>query len=190
MLGIFLDSETNGLDAQKHRLIEIAFKIINITDGILIDEYQSIIFQPKAVWRKSDPDSLKINGFTYNDVEKGNTENSVSKKIIECFTSNKINRDSAVFICQNPSFDRIFFYQLIPSDIQENLRLPYHWLDLASMFWAISIKNKEDPKPWITGLSKDQIAKRYKLAPEDKPHKAINGVNHLIDCYKKVVGYD
>ena len=33
MLGIFLDTETNGLNPFVHSVLEIAFKIINLSNG-------------------------------------------------------------------------------------------------------------------------------------------------------------
>lgn len=192
MLGIFLDTETNGLNAFKHRVLEIAFKIVDMSDGSLADEYNAVVFQSKEAWEHSDPDSLKVNGFTYQEVAKGKPGPVVATEIANLLLRNRIERGRAVFICQNPSFDRIFFSQLIDPDVQENLKWPYYWLDLASMYWAESIrKGKDNPKllPWITGFSKDKIAAAYKLPPEVNPHRAMNGVDHLLLCYKTVVGF-
>lgn len=192
MLGIFLDTETNGLNANKHCVLEIAFKIIDIHKGSLVDQYSSIVFQDENEWKKSDPISLKVNGFTFEKVSTGKAASLVGEEIIETFQRNGIKRDNAVFICQNPSFDRTFFSQLIDPDIQEKLKWPYYWLDLASMYWAESIrKGKEHPNllPWITGFSKDKIAAAYKLPTEEHPHRAMNGVNHLLLCYQNVVGF-
>ena len=36
-------------------------------------------------------------------------------------------------------------------------------------------------------LSKNTIARHYGMPPEEMPHCAINGVNHLIDCYSAVL---
>ena len=40
-----------------------------------------------------------------------------------------------------------------------------------------------------SGLSKDKIAGAFALASEEKPHRARNGVNHLLLCYEAVVGF-
>jgi DNA polymerase-3 subunit epsilon/oligoribonuclease len=53
------------------------------------------------------------------------------------------------------------------------------------MYWALNLKTSNK----FAGFSKDQIAKSLNLPPEEKPHKAINGVNHLILCYKHLVGF-
>ncbi len=96
------------------------------------------------------------------------------------------------FAGQNPSFDRTFFSQLIDSDIQESYLWPYHWLDLASMFWSKSMQKATKSKkdfPWELGFSKDLIAFHFDLPKEKTPHRAMNGVDHLITCYGAVVGF-
>ena len=192
MIGVFLDTETNGLNSQIHRVVEIAFKIVDLSTGELKEEYQTLVAQPIEVWEKSDQGSLRVNGFKWDEVSKGKPPRHVSQTIIDIFTQFKIRRKKAVFICQNPSFDRVFFSQLIDADTQELLSWPYHWLDLASMYWAIMLHKKREtqgPLPWETGVSKDLIASQYKLPKEAKPHRAMNGVNHLILCYEAVVGF-
>ncbi len=192
VIGVFLDTETNGLNSRVHKIVEIAFKIIDLTTGNLKDEYQTLITIPIESWEKSDQESLRVNGFTWNEIASGQTPRGVSQTIIDLFTRWEIRRKKAVFICQNPSFDRVFFSQLIDPDTQELLRWPYHWLDLASMYWALSInraKEKVGPFPWETGISKDLIASQYQLPKEEKPHRAMNGVKHLLLCYEAVVGF-
>src|SRR3990167_6409060 len=192
MLGIFLDTETNGLNPNVHKIIEIAYKIIDLYSGEEIDEFDSLIYQSDSAWEKSDLKSLEINGLTLLEVQKGKKENIAASCIINSFIKNNIKNENSVFICQNPSFDRAFFSQLIDADRQNLLNWPYHWLDLASMFWSISMHNAKTDKalyPWETGFSKDKIASTYKLLKEQMPHRALNGVNHLILCYENVVGF-
>lgn len=193
MIGIFLDTETNGLDSKIHCILEIAYKIVDLTNGEVLEQYETIVAQPPEALAKNDQRSVQIHGISLEKIAQGQSKEAVAAHIIDSFTKFKIIRHKAVFICQNPSFDRSFFSQLIPPYKQEELNWPYHWLDLASMYWAISIHryiNKEDTHlPWKTGLSKDQIASYYKLGPEATPHRAMNGVAHLFKCYSKVVGF-
>lgn len=192
VLGVFLDTETNGLNSNIHKILEIALKIVDLQTGILKQEFQTLIAQPIDAWEKSDPASLQINGFSWNEVQAGRSPRHAAQQIIDLFAEFNIRRKMAVFICQNPSFDRVFFSQLVDPDTQELLNWPYHWLDLASMFWAISMeKNKlgHGPLPGDVHLSKDDIAAHYHLPLEEKPHRAMNGVNHLILCYQAVVGF-
>ena len=192
MLGVFLDTETNGLNSQIHQILEIALQIVDLKNGKQLAFFEAIISHSKDVWEKSDQESLKINGFTWEKVRSGILAKDVSKTILDLFATWKIQRKKAVFICQNPSFDRAFFSQLISPEIQEELNWPYHWLDLASMHWAISMEKaikEKSPLPCELGCSKDQIAKAYHLPPEEKPHRAMNGVKHLLLCYQAIVGY-
>ena len=186
MIGIFLDIESNGLNVMRHRALEIAFKFVDLISKKELKTYSSTIAQPQSVWDKSDPNSLKINGFTLEMLQDGKSEGEVSKEIIDLFKSHPIHRKNAVYICQNPSFDRSFFSQLIDPEIQEKNLWPYHWLDLASMYWAIALKkfkeNRSSP-PWQTGISKNKIAATFNLPEERLPHKAMQGVEHLIECY-------
>jgi oligoribonuclease len=187
VLGVFLDTEANGLNAQINKIIELAFKIVDLSSGELKAEYKAVVAQTKEVWAKSDPNSLKVNGFSFEEVAKGKQPDQIGKETIALFGKWSIERTKAVFICQNPSFDRVFFSQLVDSDTQEFQKWPYHWLDLASMFWATSMhKNK---LPWEVGFSKDLIAQQYNLDPEASPHRAMNGVDHLLLCYEAVVGF-
>lgn len=189
---IFLDSETNGLNPHKHKILEIAYKILDAKTGEHKLEFHAVVQQPEEVWKQSDPASLKVNGFTWEEVKFGDEPEVISQTIIEQFSRLEIRRGNAVFICQNPSFDRIFFAQLIDPDKQENLIWPYHWLDLASMYWKESMmlgKNIPSAYPWNTGFSKDKVAAAHGLPPENSPHRAMNGVDHLILCYKAVVGF-
>jgi oligoribonuclease len=192
MLGVFLDSETNGLNSHVHKILEIAFKIADLKNGDVKQDFQTLIFQPFEAWEKSDPESLRINGFSWDEIKSSPTSRQVSQQIIDLFAKWNIRRKEAVFICQNPSFDRAFFSQLIDADTQELLSWPYHWFDLASMFWAVSMdiaKRKAGPPPWELRFSKDAIAAHYHLPLEEKPHRAMNGVNHLMLCYQAVVGF-
>lgn len=187
MLGIFLDTETNGLNPFVHRAVEIAFKILDLTSGEVVAIYDSVIKQSPADWERSDPASLAVNGFTYEMVREGVPTSKVAEEITNLLQKTGVHRENAVFICQNPSFDRIFFSQLISPELQEQFKWPYYWLDFASMYWATALH--EGKLPWKTGFSKNKIATTYNLPPEQSPHRAINGVDHLLLCYEKVIGF-
>lgn len=192
MFGIFLDLETTGLDSTQHRVVEIGLKIVRLSTGELLDSYESLVLQSEAVWAKHDPVSIQVNGMTFERVSQGQPEEVVGAAITEIFQGLKISRGNAVFICQNPSFDRAFFSQLVPTYQQEKFRWPYHWLDLASMYWAHKLQkvvDAGDAFPEGITLSKNAIAADYGLEPEAAPHRAMNGVDHLLLCYEKVVGW-
>ncbi|MBS0586248.1 MAG: 3'-5' exonuclease [Verrucomicrobia bacterium] len=185
MLGVFLDTETNGLDWLIHEILEIAYTIVDLKTGATLFSYVTLVQISEEAWQKSSQESLRFTGITKEEMQKGKPKEEVAKEILRSFKKFSIKRGEALFICQNPSFDRIFFTKLISQKIQEKESFPYNWLDLASMFWAEEIKKGKDPEE--IELSKDKIAAYYGLEKERRPHRALAGVDHLILCYKKVV---
>lgn len=192
MLGIFLDQETTGLDSYRHKLLEIAFKVVDLRSGHVALSFDSIVFQPESVWQTKDAQAIVVNGFTQEEIAKGKSEIELGREIIDLFTKLGIQRGKAVFVCQNPSFDRPFFAHLVDTYTQEKLNWPYHWLDLASMYWALEVKKAKSLGLAFAdelSLSKDQIAQSFSLPKEATPHRAMRGVDHLLLCYEKVVGF-
>jgi len=191
MQAIFLDIETTGLDAMIHRPIDVAFQVVNITTGRKDGSYQSTVKQSKEVWEKADPVSLQVNGYTWEQTSLGKDPDTVGLEIVSLLTELKVARGSAVFICQNPAFDRGFFTQLVDVYTQERLNWPYHWLDFASMYWALLVKKSLQngvPFPDRLNLSKNEIAKTFQIPEEERPHRAMKGVDHLMTCYQALLG--
>lgn len=185
--GIFLDTETNGVDWSRHQIVEIAFILVDLATGQKLDSYSSLIQLSPEEWDKSDPESLKFTGITFAELSQGKTKETIKKDILHFFQTHGLKRGKSLFICQNPSFDRLFFTSLISVPLQEECNFPYNWLDLASMFWAKQITNGYSTDQIF--LSKDHIAHFYRIPPEQKPHRALAGVTHLIQCYEKLVGW-
>ena len=189
MLAIFLDSETNGLNLKDHQIIEIAFQIQDVYSGVILETFHSLVRPSFECWQRSSPASLKIHGIEWKELEKAPSPQEVAKTIERSFCKHKISRKNALFICQNPSFDRPFFSQLIAPELQESLHWPYHWLDLASMHWALCLKSETGPLPWEVGSSKNKIAHSLHLPEEHFPHRALQGMLHLVLCYEALVGF-
>lgn len=186
--GIFLDIESNGLDPYHHQVMQIALQLVELETGQCLTQFQSNVFLTREEWLQSDRISLEFNGLNdYEVLKKAPTRQEVGAKITELLMAYDVNRDSSIFICQNPSFDRPFFAQLVDTYSQEKYGWPYHWLDLASMFWSRHVARQG--LPHLRSLSKDAIAKALQLEPEAKPHKAMGGVDHLIRCYGALVGW-
>ena len=192
MKGIFIDIETNGLDSDIHSPLELCISIYDLHTMMCITEYSSLIqCSPKCYLYESDPKALLVNGITLDEVKDAKTSYDVCEDLEECFLCYEIDKTNSVFICQNPSFDRSFFNQIMPLEVQHDLELPYHWLDLASMYWArtIDVTNPVNGHnlEGIVSLSKDNIARNLGLPMESKPHRAVNGVHHLIECYRALM---
>ncbi|MEX0962334.1 MAG: 3'-5' exonuclease [Simkaniaceae bacterium] len=187
MDGIFLDIETNGLNFLRHVPLEIAFKIIDLKTGVIKCSFESMIAPSIEEWKRSDKESLAINKIRFKALENTKSREVIGEEIALKFNHHQVKRGKSVYICQNPSFDRYFFSLLIDPDLQEKYHWPYHWLDLASMQWALSMRDQNCP--WLAGLTKDKIAAFHNLPSEKYPHRAMNGVEHLILCYEKAIGF-
>ncbi len=186
MLLIFLDTETTGLNPDKHRTLEIAYKVVDGRADKVILSYESIVSQTAEVWAEADPYSLQVNGFTWEETLKGRSERVVASEILNDLNRLGLGQKEGVFICQNPSFDRAFFAQIVNTDLQVHNGWPYHWLDLASMYWGVQVKQNPDFLQHLKegALSKNSIARHYGLPSEESPHRAVNGVDHLMACYR------
>ena len=189
---IILDTETTGLDPSKAQVVEIAFKVVDIGSGACLESFQSVVALSKEEWDRADPVALTINGFTWDAVQtQGRPRNDIAVNICSLFSKLKLSPKSAFFLCQNPSFDKAFFSQICPPAVQKSCGFPYYWLDFASMNWALMAKEFVLGKrlPFRIPFSKDGIALSSGLPPENKPHKAMNGVDHLLLLFSKIIGF-
>ncbi len=189
---IILDTETTGLDPSKAQVIEIAFKIIDVASGACLGAFQSVVAISKEEWAMAEPAALNVNGFTWNDIQtQGRPRIDIALDICGLFSNLKLTPHSAFFLCQNPCFDKAFFSQICPLSTRKSLHFPYHWLDFASMNWALMAKDfaLKKRRPCRIPFSKDGIAFSLGLPPENKPHKAMNGVDHLLLLFSKSIGF-
>lgn len=191
MRAIFLDIEANGLDSRLHIPLEIALSVVDLSDNRRYATHTWLICPTLEEWAHSDPTSIAINGFGWDEVQKGKALEQVRSEIIDLFSKANLIRDNSFFICQNPAFDRSFWYAIFGSKVQEERHWPYHWLDLASMEFALQVTRERTLNqrfPETLSLSKNAIAERYGLPPEQSLHRALNGVEHLILCYQAIFG--
>jgi oligoribonuclease len=189
MLGCFLDIETSGLDPFVNDPLEVAFVIVDLVTGKAIASYETFLQVTDEEWGRSDPESLLVHGITRKDLLLGKSRQEVSREIEKIFLTHSINNDRAFFICQNPSFDRPFFSKILSPDRQRSINLPYHWLDLASMYWAKRLVLEQKQKEFCLEITKNSIARAFSLPEEARPHRAMNGVLHLLLCYRHLIGF-
>lgn len=188
---IFLDTETTGLDPTKTHVVEIALRVADAVTGEILGSFESVVLLSEEQWSHATAGALRCNGFTYDEVlKRGVPLQNVAKKIEELFTNLKINGRNASFYCQNPTFDRPFFHHIFPSEYMNQKKWPYHWLDLASASHFLNMQQYrknlsegENSLPKIP-FSKDRIAAQHDLPKEKSPHRAMNGVDHLMLIHK------
>jgi oligoribonuclease len=185
---IFFDIETNGLDPYLNVPLEIA--LICVEENKILFEYESVLrCSVENYILGSSPQALVTNGISWDDVKNAKPLEKASSDIIEFFLSHEIDRNNTVFISHNASFDKGFFYQIVSETTCEELNLPYHWLDLASMYFMFYydwFRSQAYGRKKID-LSKNSLADFYELGDEENPHRALNGVKHLMLCYNKLM---
>jgi len=189
MLGVFVDIETSGLDPFVHVPIDLGLVVVDLVTGQEKASYETLLSVTNEEWNAKDPTSASIHGISFEQLSCGIARGAAGEAIEKLLVSLGITNDTAFFICQNPSFDRPFFAKIVSQYRQEALHWPYHWLDLASMYWALVVTKGLHPVQHRFSVSKDAIASTLGLPPEKRPHRAINGVRHLISCYERLVGF-
>lgn len=184
---VFVDIETTGLDFDRYVAIDVALVVVDYfesrSQGILKDVYSCCITCDAKDWDLADKSALKVNGYTRENHVNSKQNYIVGKEIEEFLVKHNIVQGKAFFICQNPSFDRPFFLQLMCHDEMVSLNLPYHWLDLASMYF---FHHLSCTVPQMVDVSKNAIAKSLNTSIERNPHKALNGALHLMICFEKL----
>jgi len=186
---VFVDIETTGLDFDMHAPLDIALVVADIDEFSWwqkVHAYTACIACDAHDWALAEKEALQVNGYTpENHAPLAKHPAEVKAEIIKFLDHHGIQKDHSFFLCQNPAFDKPFFLQIISQDEMKDRGWPYHWLDLASMFW-IKFYGSCYPSPHKLSLSKDNIAKHFGLSWESRPHRAINGAMHLVHCYQKV----
>lgn len=153
---IFLDTETTGLEADKHEIWEIAWAV---NDG----EIESAIIPHSIV--KADPKALGMNGY-YKRVHYVDQGINVDLLVREMLEGNTL-------VCANPTFDRMFMWQRWGYE-------PYHYrsIDIESM--ALLAFEWERPR----GLKDVAAELRYRKHDIPEPdHSAAKDVEVLRACY-------
>lgn len=193
MRAVFIDVETTGLDFDRHVPLDVGAVVVDLHNMSCIATYYELIKCYSIQWDHADHQALEVNGFDIDNHFASKESWEVGNELLEFLVHHGILRGQSIFICQNPSFDRIFIHKLISQKKMNDFNLPYHWLDLASMYW---IKALDINKP-VNGhtlkkhspisLSKDTIASMLGIPKEAKPHKGLQGAEHLFECYKALV---
>lgn len=159
---VFLDTETTGLEPDKHEIWELAWAV---NDENPVRE--SII--PHSLLM-ANLDSLEMNGY-YDRVPEGVDISSYSPRVeLELRRILKGN----TLVCANPTFDRMFLRERWGDE-------PYHYrsLDIESM--AVGILEYDRPKG-LKGVSDDLRGLGYNIG--EPTHAAWIDVVVLRESYR------
>jgi DNA polymerase-3 subunit alpha (Gram-positive type) len=170
-----IDTETTGLSADYHEIIEIS--IIRAEDKHQITKFIKPDFPQRA-----SPEALKITNKSFKDLLKGEAKEAVVESINKFLAEDSSSPEHRVFVAHNAPFDRRFCHALWSS---VNKIFPANsWLDTKSLAKSVLIKQgNSKPKDLTLKGAMEQIgAKAYEGA-----HNALIDSRNCYLLWKKAM---
>lgn len=173
----FIDTETTGLDAERHELIEVAGIVVQIIDPKNVETYKVVNefeykIKPERIG-DADPVALKINKY-----DPSNWGDAVSLK--EAMTEISIKTEGAVLVAHNVAFDSMFLERAFRLTGVLN-KMHYHRLDTISMAYAVLHGNED-----VDHLSLRALCNHFGIV-QNVQHEAMADVRATFELYKKLM---
>lgn len=170
---IFVDVETTGLEAGKHKIIEIGAILVGPQNLEILEEFNEKILWDDRVMLSASPEALKINGYDRDLwIRDAKFEEDVLTGLNK-FTG------GALMVGWNIGFDRAFleaayrrYGKWFPFD--------YHAIDVMSLtWWEIGYA--------LDSLSLSKVCKYLGIEPEPEVHRALNGARKCYEVFSYLV---
>jgi DNA polymerase III epsilon subunit-like protein len=175
----FIDTETSGLDPDKHEIIELAVVLVKQTDrpgkGPKIEVIAEKDWKIKMVNREAAEDqALRVNGYNEVDWMFAVDLESALKEFVKL-------TEGATFVSHNLTFDYAFISKAFSKTGVEN-RMHYGKLDTISIAFA-----RLYDIPQAQSFSLKALAQLFKIENK-KSHTALSDTITLVEIYKKLMG--
>lgn len=155
---IFLDTETTGLEYDKHEIWEIAWAV---NDGPI--EERILVHSLKT----ADPKALDLNGYHVRFPEGARSKGPMTDlEVRNILAGNTI-------VAANPTFDRIFMYLRWGHE-------PYHYRSIDVETMALTVFDWSRPRG-LKDVAEELTQRRYDIPLPD--HTAGKDVEVLRACY-------
>ena len=175
---IVVDVETSGLDPKENSIISIgAINFIN-TSQRFYEECN--VFDGATV----NIDSLKINGFSKDDIIDNKNRKSLREIIVEFSSWIKNQNTEKIIAGQNPSFDRDFLIRSFERN-QMNFPFTFRTVDLNTLCINYVIQKKIDVK--ISTLNTNRIYDILGMPAEPNPHNALTGAIMETEAFYRLI---
>jgi DNA polymerase III epsilon subunit-like protein len=171
---LFVDVETGGVDPTKHPLFEVAMRCECGPDDPSAVNFSSVIRVSPEEWEACMPGALRVNQFSYQELQRGHTLDEVGQDLANWLLTNDIRRETVQWVGQNPRFDRAFLALYLGTYLEFVGLLPYEALiDVIALGKQYKRTNKQfKPTSWSGG----NIALALGVEAEDPLHRAAGGV--------------
>ena len=176
---VFVDTETTGLDARTHEIIEIG--LIRVSQNwqgenpeFAVVSQWSVKIHPRNI-ATADPDPLRVNGYNVADWSEAVTIEEALKTFVE-------KTDGAIMVAHNVAFDAGFLDTNFSKYGIVN-KMHYHRLDTVSMAYSV-IRNT----PPVVRYSLAELCKYFGIVNEN-PHSALADARADFEVFKKLMNY-
>lgn len=175
---LFIDLETTGLEPDEGACILSVGAVTS--DG---HEFYGVVKPTEMQWKLASPDALKLNGFTWEQLEKeGRPLSEVAGEFVQWLADHCTS--DTVYVGMNPSFDQkfmfVFFYNEL-AFVDVNLSKA---VDVRRMYM-----NGEDLRlvPRLSRRSGENISRALGVTPEDSIHNALEGAKVVMRNYDALI---
>lgn len=173
----FIDTETTGLDPDRHELIEIGGLIVvagnpsDISTYRVVEEFEYKI-KPLRI-QDANLRSLKVNKYDPSNWVDARTLPEVMHDLA-------LKTKDAVMVAHNVAFDSAFLEKAFHTTGIANT-MHYHRLDTVSMAYALLRAHGE-----VDRLSLHSLCEHFEIHQETE-HKALADARSMFELYKKLM---
>ncbi len=176
---LLIDLETTGLDAQKHEIIQIGAVLLDRKTLKEKEVFSS--YSKPAKWKKRDPESMKINGITWE-----NLKGAPSLKEVLGRFSGLCRPENVVLSYYGGPLDMDFLREAYKK-AGLKWQFDYHYFNLWAVFYAfLASKNKLRNSKKFTGFSLDDFMKEFKIKSNSR-HDALEDCRIEAEVLRRIV---
>jgi len=169
----FVDTETTGLDDERHEIIDVAV-ILTDPSGVNVKERFSTRIMPRRL-ADAEPEALKINQFSDALWLAGPLmTHQAAAEAVYRITNN------AILVGQNVGFDIGFLRRLITLELKTPVAWHYHSVDTASLGWPLFSSGR------APGLSLGKLCAAAGV-PYTNAHTALGDAESCRQLYLKLM---